>query len=84
MYLHVGNEIAVRTEDIIGIFDMDNTTVSVRGREFLPMAQKNGSLVTATEDLPKSYVVAGKRNGARVYVSSYTTQALAKHSRTLF
>ena len=29
MYLHLGQETVVRERDIIGIFDLDNTTVSL-------------------------------------------------------
>ena len=43
MYIHSGNNLVINTKDIIGIFDLDNTTVSVRGREFLPMAQERGT-----------------------------------------
>ena len=35
MYLRVEENIVVNTKDIIGIFDMDNTTVSRLGRNFL-------------------------------------------------
>ena len=35
MYLHLGQEVVVRHADIIGVFDMDNTTTSQRTRAFL-------------------------------------------------
>ena len=41
MYLRVEENIVVNTKDIIGIFDMDNTTVSRLGRNFLAESQKN-------------------------------------------
>ena len=28
MYLHIGQDTVVREQDIVGIFDMDNTTIS--------------------------------------------------------
>lgn len=40
MYLRVEENIVVNTKDIIGIFDMDNTTVSRLGRNFLAESQK--------------------------------------------
>ena len=30
MYLHLGNAVLVKTDEVIGIFDLDNTTVSKR------------------------------------------------------
>ena len=81
MYIHVGNDIVVNTKDIIGIFDMDNTTVSRQGKSFLPHAQKDGIIINATDDLPRSYVVAEAKGKQSVYISSYTTQALEKHAK---
>ena len=53
MYLSIGNDMAVRDSSVIGIFDMDNTTGTPRGREFLQRAEKEGQVVP-WDDLPKS------------------------------
>ena len=42
MILHIGNGKTVHQRDIIGIFDMDNTTVTAAGREYLARAQREG------------------------------------------
>ena len=42
MYLRISNDCVIPKTDIIGIFDMDNTTVSRQGRQFLPESDKNG------------------------------------------
>ena len=34
MYLHLGEKTVIRTENIIGIFDLDNTTVNQRKQRF--------------------------------------------------
>lgn len=81
MYLHVGDELVVTTSSIVGIFDMDNTTVSRLGRRFLPEAQNKGVIINATEDLPKSYVVTSEKDKEGVYISSYSTKALSRHTR---
>mgnify|MGYP003213413665 CR=1 FL=1 len=62
MYLRVEENIVVNTKDIIGIFDMDNTTVSRLGRNFLAESQKNGLIINSTDDLPKSFVVVKEKD----------------------
>ncbi len=57
MYMHLGRDYVVNTRDIVGIFHLDTTTISPRGREFLQHAQKNGAVVSVADDLPKSYVL---------------------------
>lgn len=77
MYLSIGNDIAVRSSSIIGIFDLDNTTVSKRGREFLEKAEKEGKVVPC-DDLPKSYVVTAEYGFDRIYLTSLNTVTLEK------
>lgn len=78
MYIHPGNDHAVNEKDIIGIFDMDNTTVARASRGFLARVQEEGVVVNATEDLPRSYVVTEHRGNERVYLSSVSTATMAR------
>ncbi len=80
MYLHIGNDVVVNTRDIVGIFDVDNTTVSRQGKRFLPAAQKKDQIIYATEDLPKSFIVTENKGNTLVYISSMSTQVLAKRN----
>ena len=49
MYIHLGRDYVLNDRDIIGIFDLETTTTSPRGREFLNYAQKNGAVVSLSE-----------------------------------
>ena len=80
MYLHIGNDMVVNTRDIVGIFDVDNTTVSRQGKRFLPTAQKRGQIIYATEDLPKSFIITENNGKTLIYISSMSTQVLSKRS----
>ena len=40
MYLHLGKDIAVSINDIIGIFDLDTTSYSKMTRTFLSFCEK--------------------------------------------
>lgn len=78
MYLHLGNNYVARKQDILAIFDMDNTTISKHSRNFLTAAQKNGQVVDITDDLPKSYIVASDGTNVKVYISSVSSKTLYK------
>ena len=39
MYLHLGSNVSVPTEDIVGIFDLDNSSTSRITREYLRCAE---------------------------------------------
>lgn len=77
MYLHIGNHISIPTDDIIGIFDIDNATTARSTREYLKSAEDEGMVIAVGEDLPKSLVVCCPRGSwQRVYVSPLTPQTL--------
>ena len=80
MYLSIGNDMAVRDKSVIGIFDMDNTTVTARGREFLSHAEKEGQVVPC-DDLPKSYVLTVEYGMDRVFLSGLSTATLEKRMK---
>lgn len=76
MFLHVGNHKNIREKDIIGIFDMDNATVSTVSRKFLSEAQKRGEVITAAEEIPKSFVLYEEDGKRAVCFSPLSTAAL--------
>jgi hypothetical protein len=77
MYIHLGNNAIVKTEEIIGIFDLDNTTVSARTRDFLKKAQNSGNVILTGTDLPKSFIVAATKKGEnKVFISQLSPATL--------
>ena len=78
MYLHLGNETVVRQSDIIGIFDLDNSTISAKTREFLTNAQKNGQIVNVSSELPKSFVVCRECGSLKIYICQLSPLTLSK------
>jgi len=43
MYFHLGRDYVLNTQELIGIFNLETTTTSPRGREFLNLCAENGS-----------------------------------------
>ena len=77
MYLSIGNDMAVRSGSIVGIFDLDNTTVTKRGRLYLEIAEQEGRVVPC-DDLPKSYVVTAEYGIERIYLTPFNATTLEK------
>ena len=77
MYLDIGKNMAVRDRSIVGIFDMDNTTTSLRTREFLDHAEQEGQVVPCDE-LPKSFILTDEYGFDRVYLTELGSATLEK------
>lgn len=78
MYLFLGGDVSVREDSIIGVFDMDNTTVAASTRKFLSRAQKEGKVVTVSYELPKSFCLAAEGDKETVYISQISPATLKK------
>lgn len=79
MYLHLGQSVVVPFQDVIGIFDLDNTTSSHISRKFLERAEKAGQVVNVSDDLPKSFVLCRAGDGPpAVYLSQLAPATLLK------
>lgn len=79
MYLHLGSSVVVPQGEIVGIFDLDNTTWSRITREFLAGAEDRSQVVTVGEDLPKSFLLCRDKAGREtVYLSQLSAATLLK------
>lgn len=77
MYLHIGENTVIRDRDIIGIFDMDTSTVNKATRDYLKKAEQEKRVVYVNYDLPKCFVVTDKK----VFISPINTSTLSKRAK---
>lgn len=81
MFLHLGQDMVVRMEDVVGIFDLETSTISNTTRDYLAAAQKAGRVVSISDEMPKSFVLCCNKKGRiTVYTSQISTSTLLKRS----
>ncbi len=80
MYLHLGNDTIIRKDDIIGIFDLESSTISHRTRKFLSDAEKKGIVVNVSTELPKSFVLCREKDEERIYICQLSPVTLIKRA----
>ncbi len=76
MFLHVGNNRNIRIRDIVGIFDMDNSTVSMITRKFLGSKQKRMLVESVSGEIPKSFILYHEGEEYKVCFSPLSVSAL--------
>ena len=80
MYLHIGSSMTVRDSAIVGIFDLENTTISKHTRAFLKQAEDNGEVVAVAEDMPRAFVLTEEFGMERVYLTQLSAAAIERRS----
>ncbi len=77
MYISLGSDVAVHKNDIIGIFDIEKTSVVRSVNDYLSGCQKSGGIYYVSLDMPKSFVVCDDC----VYVTNVSTSTLKKREK---
>lgn len=83
MYLHLGGEVTVPQAAVVGIFDLEGTSVSARTREFLRAAEKRGEVVNVTYEMPRSFVVTRRDGKTQVYICQLSAATLRKRQGSM-
>lgn len=82
MYLHLGQDTVIKTDEIIGIFDLETSTISKSTRDMLARAEKERRVVNVSMEMPKSFVLCRNRTQKiTVYISQISSTTLLKRSR---
>ena len=76
MYLHIGNGKSVKKKDIIGIFDLDTSTVTKTGKDFINKSERIGMVEYDDDDLPRSFVLVDENKKYKVKLSRISSKGL--------
>lgn len=80
MYLHLGGDTVVRTDNIIGVFDLENSSQSKHTRNYLSKVQKENKVINVSMELPKSFVLCMEDSGEVIYISQISAATLLKRA----
>lgn len=77
-YLHLGKDTSIEIRNIVGIYDLDTSTVSKHTRDFLRLCEEENRIVNVSYELPKSYILYDFGGEYSVYLSPLNTATLLK------
>lgn len=81
MFIHLGQDTVVNDKEVIGIFDIENTTISKNTRKFLNLSEKRKQVFNVSYEMPKSFIVCSKgKKDIKVYISQISSSTLQKRS----
>lgn len=77
-FLHLGGGVYVNCCDVLGIFDIENSSVSKITREFLRTASCSCRIVSISSDLPKSFVLCESEGLLTLYICRISPATIRK------
>ena len=76
MYLHIGNGKSIKTDSVIGIFDLDTATVSKITKKYISSKEKEGKVEYTDYDLPRAFILSSDSDGEAVKLSRISSVGL--------
>lgn len=76
MYVHIGNGESVKDKEIIGIFDLDTSTVSKITKKFISEKEKNGVVEYSDYDLPRAFILTEKNKKEKIILTRISSVGL--------
>ena len=84
-FIHIGLDMILPKDSVIGIFDIDSVTVQKHSRDFLNKAQKEKEIEDITTDLPISFILADHpEKKQRIIFSSFSLPTLTARMKRKF
>ena len=80
MYLHIGKDISVKIEDIIGIFSIENLEKTKEYEQIIN--NLNGNITDISENKKKSLILTVENNVKKGYISNILSTTLEKRTKT--
>ncbi len=84
-FLHIGLDMILPKDSVIGVFDIDSVTVQKHSRDFLTAAQKEHEIEDITTDLPISFILADHpEKKQRIIFSSFSLPTVTARMKRKF
>ena len=79
IFIHINSDKVLRSKDIVGIFDLDTSTVKKVTRDFLKNCEKLNKIESLSSELPRSFVVCQSKNkNVKIFLSPMTSTTMTK------
>lgn len=78
MYIHLGQDTVISSKQIVGIFDIENTSISKHTKAFFADNEKNHRVINVSYEIPKSFIVCYDGKTTTIYISQISTATLKK------
>lgn len=84
-FVNIGLDRILVSKTIVGIFDMDSTTVKKDTRDYLKRAENHNEVEVIAPDLPASFVVCSeKKKKQKILLTSFTVATLYARTQRKF
>lgn len=83
MYIHIGKDLVMKEEDIIGIFNLDYIGNTKEYRNFKSNLEEQKLLKTITPNLGKTFILTESKGKTKAYITNIGASTIGKRKKEL-
>ena len=76
MFITIAPEKIIKTDEIVGIFDLDTASTKTDTKRFLSKCESEGHLIMVGYDIPKSFVLTASGRREHVYMTQLSVSSI--------
>ena len=80
MYVHIGKDIVIKTEDIVAILDIESLKKNKNLEEVLQNLKISDNIIDVAEENKKSLIIVNKNSKNIGYITNISTMTLVKRA----
>lgn len=80
MYLHICKNIIIKTENIIGMFDINTIKETKEFQNLCIQLKKENQLINISDNIEKSFILIKENQKNKAYVSNISVATLEKRT----
>ncbi len=84
VFLHLGEDMVIPMNDVIGIFDMESCMYNSDTTQFLRLAEEDGFVIRINKERPKSMIITEVNKKSVIYLSPISSKTLSKRTKFRF
>jgi len=82
MYIHIGKDLVIKTEEVIGIFNLDYIKNTKEYKNFYKNMEEKKSLINISENQEKTFILVKGKKGNIGYITNISANTLSKRKKS--
>lgn len=81
MYIHIGKDLVIRTEEIISIFNLDYIKNTKEYKNFYKNLEEKKKIINIAENQEKTFILAKKQDDYIGYITNIGANTIGKRKK---
>ena len=81
MYIHIGKDLVIRTEEIISIFNLDYIKNTKEYKNFYKNLEEKNKIINIAENQEKTFILAKKQEEYIGYITNIGANTIGKRKK---